>query len=242
MGKDEFQYPDIVYGLAVMTSGCLFELEVLQNETMQQELVQNLIQLQSDQLCFAFMNKLLSSSSNEQQIIDFLMKLQTVLSKLSFNQVIVGIFRKYGDFEYVTGLLKSSELAIDKLDLARNILSVAIETRKFDLIDQLSSMEIFQGDEQTAFREYILTSRLSALRAQQITDEALRKEKTGAIIEDIKKLFTDAKDSQNELQLLMSLGWAARLHCEDVSQQFFDDMGRRAQSLINRVEDKEEKR
>ena len=93
------------------------------------------------------MNKLLSSSSNEQQIIDFLMKLQTVLSKLSFNQVIVGIFRKYGDFEYVTSLLKSSELAIDKLDLARNILSVAIETRKFDLIDQLNSMEIFQGDE-----------------------------------------------------------------------------------------------
>lgn len=40
----------------------------------------------------------------------------------------------------------------------------------------------------------------------------------------------------------MSLGWAARLHCEDVPQQFFDDMGRRAQSLINRVEDKEEKR
>lgn len=40
----------------------------------------------------------------------------------------------------------------------------------------------------------------------------------------------------------MSLGWAARLHCEDIPQQFFDDMGRRAQSLINRVEDKEEKR
>lgn len=131
--------------------------------------------------------------------MDLLIKLRETLSKLSFNQVVVGIFRKYSDFEYVSGLLGSSEVVLDKLDLVKNILSVAIETRKFDLIDRLEGMEIFSGDEQTAFREYILTSKLSALRAQKITDEALRKEKTNAIVEDIKTLFADAKNSQNEL-------------------------------------------